>query len=199
MYKVLKVTDEKVSLGEIETKSLRIVDRRNCYEGINVGEIVDLFESDNEIVVSKSNNDVNLKGKNSFDNKLTSIISKSTLTLSVKNLVIVSILAAGFAIVIAQFVENNSIASNDDFFQAIVEYVKDEVESDDIVAKKKDFTFHYSTPYMIENGYPYKSFAVGKVIVKNSQYYDSATTELFINCTFEFDDEVFCYSSSSEE
>lgn len=52
MLKVLRITEDKVMLGNLKTKELKIVKFEDCYENIKVGDIVEVYTSDEIEIVT---------------------------------------------------------------------------------------------------------------------------------------------------
>ncbi len=53
MLKVLKITEDKVMLGDPKTKQLMTVNLVDCFEGIKIGDLVDVYGSENMVFVTQ--------------------------------------------------------------------------------------------------------------------------------------------------
>ena len=53
MFKVLKIVDGKVTLANLESKTIKFVELSDCYKGISVDDTVEIFEDESVTVVTK--------------------------------------------------------------------------------------------------------------------------------------------------
>ncbi len=53
MLKVLRITEDKVMLGDPNTKQLMTVNLGDCFEGIKIGDYVDVYASDDMVFVTR--------------------------------------------------------------------------------------------------------------------------------------------------